>query len=51
MNNNRVLLETVNEAFEYFSWRIFELKADDGHYINAMMRYIELLEEELKDKS
>ena len=50
MNNYRVLLEEVNEAFEYFSYRAFELKTDDAHYIKAMMKYIELLEEELKDK-
>jgi hypothetical protein len=49
MNNNRVLLETVNEAFDYFAWRAYELKTDDAYYLKAMMKYIELLEEDLKE--
>ena len=49
MNNNRVLLEEVNEAFDYFAWRIFELKTDDAHYIRAMQKYIEALEEDLNN--
>lgn len=49
MNNNSVLLEEVNEAFDYFAWRVFELKTDDVYYLRAMMKYIELLEEDLKD--
>lgn len=49
MDRRALLLEEVRESFDYFAWRVFELKTDDAHYIKAMQMYIKLLEENLKE--
>ena len=39
-----ILLDQVDDGYNYFGYRIFELKEDDQVYIHAFMRYIEHLE-------
>lgn len=38
------LLDKVEDGFNYFDFRMEELKTDDKVYIKAFMEYIELLE-------
>tara|TARA_R100001086_G_scaffold203866_1_gene119824 strand:- start:103 stop:270 length:168 start_codon:yes stop_codon:yes gene_type:complete len=45
----RKLIDQVDDAFSYFNeFRLEELKSDDVYYINALMKYIEVLETKLK---
>jgi hypothetical protein len=45
---NTKLINQVNEGFNYFNeFRLEELKTDDIYYINAFMKYIGSLEDEL----
>jgi hypothetical protein len=42
------LIDRVNQAFDYFnSFRLEELKEDDVYYIHALMKRIEILEEQI----
>lgn len=41
------LIDRVDDGFNYFSYRLEELKTDDVYYIEALMEYIELLESKL----
>ena len=46
---SRKLIDQVDDAFNYFNeFRLEELKSDDVYYINALMKYIEILESKLK---
>jgi|TARA_Y100001973_G_C5147260_1_gene306096 DNA-binding LytR/AlgR family response regulator len=38
------LLDQVDDGFNYFNDRMEELKTDDIYYIEAFMKYIEVLE-------
>lgn len=42
------LIDQVDDGFNYFGYRLEELKTDDVYYIEAFMRYIESLESKLK---
>tara|TARA_R100001224_G_scaffold102227_1_gene74225 strand:- start:525 stop:674 length:150 start_codon:yes stop_codon:yes gene_type:complete len=47
----RKLIDQVDDAFNYFNgFRLEELKSDDVYYINALIKYIEVLESKLKNK-
>ena len=35
------LLDKVDQGFQYFDYRLEELKADDVYYIKAFMKYIQ----------
>ena len=49
---SRKLIHQVDDAFNYFNeFRLEELKSDDVYYINALMKYIEVLELKLKNIS
>ena len=54
MNRTKnILLDQVDDGYNYFAYRMFELKQDDQVYIQAFMRYIEHLEcrtKELKEQ-
>ena len=39
-----ILLDQVDDGYNYFKYRIFELNKDDQVYIQAFMLYIEYLE-------
>ena len=41
------LIDKVDDGFNYFGYRLEELKTDDVYYIQAFMDYIELLESKL----
>jgi hypothetical protein len=41
------LIDQVDDGFNYFSYRLEELKRDDVYYIDAFMKYIEVLESKL----
>lgn len=41
------LIDKVDDGFNYFGYRLEELKTDDVYYIKAFMDYIELLESKL----
>ncbi len=41
------LIDKVDDGFNYFGYRLEELKTDDVYYIQAFMDYIELLEGKL----
>lgn len=44
-DKNQVLLDKVDEGFNYFNgYRLEELKEDDVYYIGSFMDYIEQLE-------
>tara|TARA_R100000426_G_scaffold2630_3_gene4403 strand:+ start:4571 stop:4774 length:204 start_codon:yes stop_codon:yes gene_type:complete len=44
-DKNQVLLDKVDEGFNYFNgYRLEELKEDDVYYIESFMHYIEQLE-------
>lgn len=43
-NNETTLLDKVDDGFNYFHYRMEELKTDDWFYIKAFMKYIESLE-------
>jgi len=49
MNKNK-LIDQVDDGFNYFNDRLEELKKDDVYYIEAFMKYIEVLESKLKRK-
>jgi len=49
MMENR-LIDQVDDGFNYFNDRLEELKTDDVYYIQAFMKYIEVLESKLKRK-
>ncbi len=56
MANNNIfktqIIHQVDDAFNYFKgYRLEELKQDDVYYINAFMKYIELLESKLTKQS
>tara|TARA_R100001594_G_scaffold22993_1_gene44633 strand:+ start:120 stop:293 length:174 start_codon:yes stop_codon:yes gene_type:complete len=38
------LIDQVDDGFNYFNDRMEELKTDDIYYIEAFMKYIEVLE-------
>lgn len=38
------LIDRVDDGFNYFDYRLEELKSDDVYYIKAFMDYIEELE-------
>jgi len=38
------LIDTVDDGFNYFNYRLEELKTDDKYYINSFMDYIQCLE-------
>ena len=38
------LLDKVDQGFQYFDYRLEELKSDDVYYIKAFMKYIQKLE-------
>ena len=42
------LIDQVDDGFNYFGYRLEELKRDDVYYIEAFMKYIEVLESKLK---
>ena len=44
----RNLIDQVDDGFNYFGYRLEELKRDDVYYIEAFMKYIEVLESKLK---
>jgi hypothetical protein len=51
MIKNR-LIDQVDDGFNYFNdFRLEELKKDDVYYIEAFMKYIEVLESKLKIKN
>jgi hypothetical protein len=41
------LIDKVDDGFNYFGYRLEELKTDEVYYIQAFMDYIELLEGKL----
>jgi len=45
------LIDKVDDGFNYFSYRLEELKTDDVYYIKAFMKYIESLESKLSKVS
>jgi len=50
---DKKLIDIVDDGWNYFDYRLQELKEDDKFYINAFMQYIEHLEsrtKELKDQ-
>jgi len=44
------LTDQVDDGFNYFNYRLEELRTDDVYYIKAFMKYIEVLESKLKRK-
>ena len=44
------LIDQVDDGFNYFNYRLEELRTDDVYYIKAFMKYIEVLESKLKRK-
>jgi len=42
------LIDQVDDGFNYFNYRLEELRTDDVYYIKAFMKYIEVLESKLK---
>jgi hypothetical protein len=43
-----ILIDKVDDGFNYFNgYRLEELKTDDVYYIEAFMKYIELLESKI----
>ena len=40
-------LDNVQDAIDYFNFRVEDLKNDDIHYLNVMLNYIEDLEKQL----
>ena len=44
---NNKIINQVDDAFNYFSFRLEELKKDDVYYIRALMHYIDILESQL----
>lgn len=45
------LIDKVDDGFNYFGYRLEELKTDDVYYIKAFMKYIESLESKLSKVS
>ena len=45
------LIDKVDDGFNYFGYRLEELKTDDVYYIKAFMTYIESLESKLSKVS
>jgi tRNA nucleotidyltransferase (CCA-adding enzyme) len=45
------LIDQVDDGFNYFNYRLEELRTDDVYYIKAFMKYIEVLESKLKRKN
>tara|TARA_R100001126_G_scaffold92842_1_gene62923 strand:+ start:1262 stop:1459 length:198 start_codon:yes stop_codon:yes gene_type:complete len=44
----KILIDQVDDGFNYFNgYRLEELKSDDVYYIEAFMKYIEVLESKL----
>tara|TARA_R100001509_G_scaffold28864_1_gene15269 strand:- start:8644 stop:8832 length:189 start_codon:yes stop_codon:yes gene_type:complete len=44
----KILIDQVDDGFNYFNgYRLEELKTDDVYYIEAFMKYIEVLESKL----
>tara|TARA_Y100000004_G_scaffold90317_1_gene101271 strand:- start:603 stop:776 length:174 start_codon:yes stop_codon:yes gene_type:complete len=45
MKKQNKLINQVDDAFNYFNgFRLEELKSNDVYYINALMKYVEVLE-------
>ena len=45
------LIDQVDDGFNYFEFRLEELNRDDVYYIEAFMKYIEVLESKLKKQN
>lgn len=45
------LIDQVDDGFNYFGYRLEELKRDDVYYIEAFMEYIKVLESKLKKQN
>tara|TARA_R110002020_G_scaffold6208_4_gene25926 strand:+ start:1900 stop:2109 length:210 start_codon:yes stop_codon:yes gene_type:complete len=44
------LIDQVDDAFNYFNgYRLEETNTDDTYYIKALMKYIEVLESDIKE--
>ena len=49
MNRYKKIIDIVDDGYNYFSYRLEEVKTDDRFYIKAFMSYIELLESRTKE--
>lgn len=49
MNRYKKIIDIVDDGYNYFSYRLEEVKTDDRYYIKAFMSYIELLESRTKE--
>ena len=46
----RKLIDQVDDAFNYFyGYRLEETNTDDTYYIKALLKYIEVLESDIKE--
>ena len=48
IKGDNIIIDQVDDGFNYFGYRLEELKTDDVYYIESFMRYIESLESKLK---
>ena len=47
---SKKLIDQVDDAFNYFyGYRLEETNTDDTYYIKALMKYIEVLESDIKE--
>ena len=49
MNRYKKIIDIVDDGYNYFSYRLEEVKTDDRYYLKAFMSYIELLESRTKE--
>jgi hypothetical protein len=47
MEKEKKLIDQVDDGFSYFNGRMEELRTDNRYYIEAFMKYIEVLESKI----